>query len=547
MTEEDNRHALLEAYRAHLLEETENPVTSLVRAHHLAQEKLALLNELERRLPQSTHHLAQWLLQPYPPSQTAQTHANYLTQRRTPASVFFFQILLITLTLPLALPILCLWSFFTRGSWAFWKTEGQLFVERFKESLDCFVGGAMTAQRGEGSATTARKAEKNAAVAQKNGKSNATAKRRNWGSTLAPRRMKKVAIMARRKRKVTKASNPLQDSTPPPVQPVSPPEAASANTSTFSKRTLSYHHSTDLNSPLFQLTLHTPPPHNPLSLHLFTEVLPVRPIFEAIPPSPRRVTLSPTPPKPPMAANHNTFFFTPPKPPTFSELLQAGYQNLTDEYDAHRAFQEALKKAATEAEIIQALTGLIDAAGIAYNLLEDFEGNEERRKAGLAEHITRIHAYINQLPEHYWQQSQPIQALTTQLSHISALLEKNDIQSAYADYKKLSFSPFIYYAAPHLVIWAKQFAIIFTALFPEQEGSASDINATLTHTQKILTAHYPMLATYFDQHTVQPFYELLQHYVLRNDGPEGRIKIKTNTAPPLSPSTSQRTQTHPAP
>ncbi len=279
--------------------------------------------------------------------------------------------------------------------------------------------------------------------------------------------------------------------------------------------------------------------HRHLTIRLFADIPPVRPIFQEVPFAPRQITtpLAITAPAaatsaipPERASLHARFksacaragerlvcFFTPktpPKPsrePTFSELMEKGDLNFYSAGIAKPAFQQALEKATTTSEIVLALEGLIALMARGYDYIQRFEINEARKKARLAEYETSIHTYVNQLPDHYWLYSEPIQNLTARLIQIRDHLKAGDISAAYESYTPIDFPRLLIfqYIAPHLLVWVRQFAIIFNALGKEERLQdltyAGPIGATIAYTQKILIEHYPQLAVYFNEHTVQPF------------------------------------------
>jgi len=64
------------------------------------------------------------------------SNADYLSAQHQSLWRHRIQMALIVLTSPISVPVLMLWSRFTRGIWQFWQTEGSLFVKKIREVLN---------------------------------------------------------------------------------------------------------------------------------------------------------------------------------------------------------------------------------------------------------------------------------------------------------------------------------------------------------------------------------------------------------------------------
>ncbi len=139
----DTWKTLVGAYRENLSYEWRQERTSH-RAKVLSGQKQDLLRDLigvcyKTFEPGTTAEeplcpdLLTWLAQPCnitPSTKKTLTNAQFLAKRRTAWPYFFLQIAFISLTFPLSLIALAIASWITRDTWQFWKTNGQLLIEK---------------------------------------------------------------------------------------------------------------------------------------------------------------------------------------------------------------------------------------------------------------------------------------------------------------------------------------------------------------------------------------------------------------------------------
>ncbi len=589
------------SYQHHLREEVKQSISK--RAKTLLMQKLAMIDTLVAALmppsfadadldtlappapPVSIPNLSTWLAQPCDnllPVQKPLTRAQALAQRRTAWPYFLLQVLLISLTFPLSLIALAIASWITRDTWQFWKTDGQLLIEKLsaltRRTPPMYPDAAASESSTDLSLTTHSPQQIGRRLAGA-----APPSQLSPGQALAAAIIRPESVFA------GAVGLPVLCSPDPVVRFVPATTDGIPDILTL--------------TPVYEL-LHTAPAEyippdelevmqasrpdvnlsenllHRLTIHLFTAVPPVRAVFPdtplnpwrpappllAIMPPPVTTTQPPTPPPLTLKQRFHAQFaclfapkvkvVVPPKDPTFDELMDKGRRTI-GHGDAFIFFKQALQKAVTPQEATRALEELIlDAARQLENAR--YESNKEVREKKRTKSLEEIHTYVNQLPDHYWLYSKAIRQDETGIREIMALLKKNRVDDAYERSKALKRTSFILYAAPHLMALRKQFLIIFNILRRPRELTKGiytvRAGTTIAGSQDIFIAYYPELAAYFDQWTVQPFKKLTDEWYtnqkaawnrIGKDGPSGPISYPT--FPPTDTPTAQTDTTAAAP
>lgn len=543
-------NSIIKRYHRHLISQASWSFSSDAKARLAA--KLRLIQQLQSSGLNSAQDIATWLQTPYQnknaPSESQLTHAQFLSQRRTPGILIGLQITIILLSFPVSLPILSIVSGARRQTYQFWRTSGDLFIERLQTALRTQL--AITDND-----ASSLEAPVSASVSTQLQQLHTAP----LALTATPDNQATVLPQAQKAATVSQDSNlgglsaTLDRSRALAIQ-TGVPAILQSNIS-FSPATETEQHDTFSLNLIYELR-HTEPTLRPdlytpeqleqlareipelnlsenlrrhLSIRVFASLPPKRPHYPNAPADILR------PPHPavavPITASPSLFgrlFSTNrPHPPeaTINDLVSQGVANAVGNpiESVMPLFNKAFEKAKNNTDITYILEKLILVHVAKYKALA-MEFNRRTRtkdKEELDGLLMTIHRYVNELPDQYWLLSESISTLQSDLVRIAKMIEQNQIKQAFLYYKAITVPPYIEYMAPYLIAWQQQFLIVFTIFkmvtHPEhfffEFSYPTDIARRIRQVQEFLIGNgYTVEARYFDRETVQPFKALTDEW-----------------------------------